>query len=256
MKTAVIRKYFAASSVIILVLAASIAFLNLQGSYAGPPPILDPEFKLWATGPAGRDLMVWGFQSVKGSSDRVVMNETFKQGNHAVGLGIFQSGLGSGWVYESITQTLDGGRLFALFNATLDISLLKEPCICDSDPFNKTAVRLSVDASDGIHTLSFVFSDQRQGTLTLPNYRIVLLPTPSGQWSSQNLNFEKQYELAHWPVPDRLTLSVTFGVAPDALGWHYAYLNQITKSDRQNSSLTLIANWILLAQRLATRHPG
>ena len=69
--------------------------------------------------PRALSLMVWGRESVKGSFDRVTLNETVANGRDAVELSVFQSGEGSGWVYEALTQTLDGGRLSALFGSTV-----------------------------------------------------------------------------------------------------------------------------------------
>ncbi len=68
MKARHIRKYFATASVGILILVAAFAFANLQGTYSGPPPILDPNFKLWASSSTGPQLMVWVASPLKAHS--------------------------------------------------------------------------------------------------------------------------------------------------------------------------------------------
>jgi hypothetical protein len=222
------RKYFAPVSILILVLAGVFAFVNQQHAYSGPPPILDPDFKLWRNDSRGQRLMVWNSESVKGVNDLAVMNVSSIMGRDAVALGIFQSGAGSRWVYESLSQTLDGSRLLSLLNMSIGIWILREPCRCDANPFNKTSVVLSVEVNDGVHTISFVFSDQLQGTQTLLGHRIVFMPTPSGVWTYQKFNIAREYAGSHWSAPDQLTFSIVFGVGGSAVGWHYAYLNTVT----------------------------
>ena len=227
LKPSKLRRYFALVSVATLIIAAGFAFMNLQGSYSGPPAILDPNFKLWSNDSRDR-LLVWNSESVKGVGDRTRMNGSIIMGRDAVALGILQTGAGSRWVYESLFQTLDGSRLSTLLNMSVGVWILKEPCRCDADPFNKTSVILSVEVNDGIHTLSFVFSDQLQGTETLSNHRIVFIPTQSGVWVYQKFNIAREYASSHWAAPDQLTFSIVFGVAGSAVGWHYAYLNAVT----------------------------
>lgn len=67
-------------SVAVLVLSAAFAFMNLQGTYSGPPPILDPDFKLWVDGSNGPHLMVWNFQVAMGISDNASIKRTAIQG--------------------------------------------------------------------------------------------------------------------------------------------------------------------------------
>ena len=250
-----VRKYYAASSVAILILAGAFAFANLQGTYSGPPPILDPNFKLWGSSSTGPQLMVWGRESVKGSFDQVTLNETVANGRNAVELGVFQSGERSGWVYEALTQTLDGGSLSALFASTVGLWFMKEPCHCDDDPFNRTAVTLVVEVNDGIHTLSILFSDKFNGTLTMLNHRIEFRPTPSGTWAFEEFNFTKEYLAAHWLLPNSLTFRIIFGAAQGSLGWHYAYLNRITiTSNSLHTSQTTILSQILVPATLTSRN--
>jgi hypothetical protein len=165
-------------------------------------------------------------------------------GRRAVELGIFQSGVGSRWSYESLAQTMDGRRLSALFNTSIGIWILKEPCRCDANPFNKTSIILAVEVNDGIHTVTFLFSDELQGTQTLLDHRIVFLPTPSGIWAYQKFNIAREYAASNWPLPDRLTFSIVLGVGGAAVGWHHAYVNAVnTASDGLKNPLSpLIVN--------------
>ena len=230
MKLKRLKRYFALVSIIVLLLAAAFAFLSLQGTYAGPPAILDPNFNLWVTGSNGPQLMAWTTELVKGMSDQVSINRTIHEGRHALELKVFQSGVQSRWAYASLSQDIDGGRLVQLLNETIGFWVLKEPCSCDADPFNKTSVILSAETNDGIHTISFVFSDGVQGVRTLPDHRIVFLPTPSGSWFFEKLNIAKEYRTMRWITPTRLTFSIVLGVAGDAVGWHSAYLTGIALS--------------------------
>jgi len=225
-----VRRYFALVSVVVLLLAAAFAFLSLQGTYAGPPAILDPNFNLWVTGSNGPQLMVWNTELVKGMSDQISINKTILEGRHALELKVFQSGVQSRWAYASLSQDIDGGRLTQLLNESIGFWILKEPCSCDADLFNKTSVILSIETNDGIHTISFVFSDGLQGVRTLPDHRIVFLPTPSGSWFFEKLNVAKEYRTMRWTPPTSLTFSIVLGVAGDAIGWHSAYLSGIAFS--------------------------
>lgn len=225
MRAKQLRRYFAPVSVVILVMAAAFAFLNLQGTYSGPPAILDPNFNLWVTGPNSSQLMVWNLESVKGPSDHVEVSKTSLQGKHALELRVFQSGIQSRWAYVGLSQTLDGGRLAQLMNASIGFWVLKEPCECDAGPFNSTSVILAVVTNDGVHTISFILSDGLQGVKTLPGQRLVFLPTPSGVWYFEKLNISREYRMMRWAAPDRLTFSLVLGVAGGAVGWHLAYLS-------------------------------
>jgi len=248
LRSSKLRRYFALISVALLMIAAGFAFLNLQGTSSGPPPILDPNFKLWSNDSRER-LLVWNSESVKGVDDRTTVNGSVVMGRDAVTFGILQSGAGSRWVYESIFQTLDGSRLSSLLNSSVGVWILKEPCRCDADPFNKTSVVLSVEVNDGIHTLSFVFSDRLLGTETLLNHRIVFIPTQSGVWVYQKFNIAREYASSHWAAPDQLTFSIVFGVAGSAVGWHYAYLNAVTMvNDGLKYPLPpRLSNWVYVA---------
>jgi len=256
-----VRRYFAIVSVGILILVAAFAFANLQGTYSTPSPILDPNFKLWADSSTGPQLMVWDRQTASlpywpiGSFDRVAINETVANGRNAVELGVFQSGEGPGWVYEALTQTLDGGRLSALFGSTVGLWFMKEPCHCDDDPFNRTAVTLVVEVNDGTHTISILFSDKYAGTLTLLNHRIEFRPVPSETWAFEEFDFAKEYASAHWLLPNSLTFRIIFGAAEGASGWHYAYLNRITvTSNYLQTSQTIISSLMLVPATVTSRN--
>jgi hypothetical protein len=123
---------------------------------------------------------------------------------------------------------------------------MKEPCHCDDDLFNRTAVTLVVEVNDGTHTISVVFSDSFSGTLTMLNHRFEFRPTPSGTWTFEEFNFSKEYALAHWLLPNSLTFRIIFGVAQGSSGWHYAYLDKITiTSSYLHTSQTTISSLIL-----------
>jgi len=230
LKSRQVKRYFAPISVAILIIAAAFAFLNLQGTYTGPPAILDPNFNLWITGPSGPQLMVWNLEAVKGPSDIVGISKTSLQGKHALELRVFQSGIQSRWTYAGISQTLDGSRLTELMNASIGFWVLKEQCHCDADLFNGTSVILAVETNDGVHSISFVFSDELQGVRSLPDQRIVFLATPSSVWYFEKLNIAKEYRMMRWSTPDELTFSIVLGVAGGAVGWHSAYLSAIALS--------------------------
>ena len=251
LKRKMVRRYFASVSVAVLILSAAFAFTNLQGTYSGPPPILDPDFKLWVDGLNGSRLMVWNLELAMGVFDNATVRKSVIQGRDAVELGIYQSGAGSRLVYASISQTIDGGRLAALLNETVGIWIMKEPCRCDANLFNNTSVMLAVEVNDGEHTISFLFSDELQGAQTLLNHRIIYMPTPSGVWSLREFDVAKEYAAAHWATPERLVFSITFGAAGSAVGWHTAYLNRIItmKSGLLNPLPPLAANWIISASK-------
>jgi hypothetical protein len=230
LKSKLVKRYFAPVSVVILLTAAALAFLNLQGTYTGPPAILDPNFNLWVAGPNGSQLVVWNLEAVKGPSDHVGISKTSLQGKHALELRVFQSGIQSRWTYASISQTLDGARLTELMNMSIGFWALKEECHCDATLFNGTSVILAVETNDGVHTISFIFSDELQGVKSLPDRRIVFLPTPSGVWYFEKLNIANEYRTMRWSTPDELTFSIVLGAAGGAVGWHSAYVSGVALS--------------------------
>jgi hypothetical protein len=165
---------------------------------------------------------------VKGLKDQATFNQSRIYGKDAVELRIFQSGISSRSVSASLSQTMDGSRLSTLLNVSLGMWILKEPCHCDLNPFNKTSVTLAVEVNDGIHTISFLFTDQLQGTQTLLGHKFIFIPTSSGGWTFQRFNVGREYALSRWPPPDRITFSIVLGAGGAAVGWHHAYLNSLT----------------------------
>jgi hypothetical protein len=248
-----LRRYYAPVSVAFLILAAASAFVNLQGTYSGAPPILDPNFRLWTNSSKGSQPLVWVSESVKGSKDQVTFNQSRINGKDAVELRIFQSGISARPVIQSLSQTIDGGRLSTLLNVSLGIWILKEPCHCDLNPFNKTSVMLAVEVNDGIHTISFLFTDELQGTQTLLGHKFIFMPTPSGAWTYQRFTVGREYALSRWPLPDRISFSIVLGVGGAAVGWHHAYLNAVTtiSNGLQNPLMPTIISQIPSAQEFS-----
>jgi len=234
-----LRSYFAPASVILLIVAAGFAFVNLQGTSIAPSPILDPDFQLWTGTGNSTQLMVWNLESHTPAGTQFSIKKTTIQNRDALGLNVYQSGTVSDWAYIRLSETLDGSRLMALMNATIGLWVFKEPCHCDADPFADNSVVLAVETNDGVHMVSFIFTDQLSGAVTLLDHRIVFIPTPSGQWSFEEVNIAREYANENWSTPEALTFSLVFGVAGNAEGWHRAYLNQISiqSSLVQSSSL-------------------
>ena len=245
-----LRRYFAPISVIILVLAGGFAFLNLQGTYSGPPPILDPDFKLWTGTGNASQLIVWNLETTNLANMQYTTTSSDFHGRDALRLTLFQSGIGTHVAYLRLSETMDGARLAALMNSTVGLWVFKEPCNCDSSPFGKGSALFAVETNDGIHTLSFVFTDQRQGTVTLLSHRIVFIPTPSNQWTLEFVNIGREYWNANWGAPGVLTFSLIFSVGGGNLGWHTMYLADIT-TQRSANQLGLAAQKV--AFQLALR---
>jgi len=222
------RRYFAPASVIILVLAAGFAFLNLQGTYAGPPSILDPDFKLWEGEGNASQLVVWNLETINLASTQYTTTNTSFSGRDALRVSLFQNGTGLQAAYLRLSETMDGARLDALTNSTVGVWVYKESCNCDSNPFSKYAALFAVETNDGVHTLSFIFTDHRQGTLTLLTHRIIFIPTASNQWVFQTVNIGREYWAAYWTEPSVLTFSLLFTAGGGNLGWHTTYLANIT----------------------------
>jgi hypothetical protein len=243
------RRYFAPASVIILVLVAGFAFLNLQGTYSGPPSILDPDFKLWTGAGNASQLVVWNLETTNLEKTQYTTTPADFQGRDGLRLALLQSGIGSHLAYIRLSETLDGPSLATLMNSTLSLWVLKESCNCDSAPFGKSSVLVVVETNDGVHTLSFVFTDQRQGTLTILSHRIVFIPTASHQWVSEVLNIGREYLNANWGAPGTLTFSLIFGVGGGNIGWHVTYLANIT-TQRSFTQLGLAAEGVAFLLRL------
>jgi hypothetical protein len=235
------RKLVPPISVALLILVAGLAFFNVRPSYVGPDPILDPSFQLWVGDPGFRRLMLWDLEYVKGPSDSVSFQEAVVDGKKAVELLIVQSGSTSQPVYAYLTQTMDGARLADLLSYDVGVWLLAEPCACNGT-ITPSSVIFGVEVNDGLHTLTFVFSDLA-AQATILAHRFVYLPTRPGTWTYEHLNVTEQYKLANWTLPESITFSLFFEVGGLAVGTHRAYVNsfQATKPQVSTGSLDFSA---------------
>jgi len=220
-------------SVTLLILVAGLAFLNLRPSYVGPPPILDPSFQLWVGDPDSGKLMLWDLEYVKGLGDQVSLQETALAGKRAIELLIMQDGSDSEPVYAYLkqNQTIDGARLTELLTDDIGVWILTEPCNCNGTITTRSII-FGIEVNDGLHTLTFIFSDRAIETATILAHRFVYLPTQPGTWTYQHINVTEQYRLAQWGLPDRLTFSLVFEVGGFATGSHSAYVNSFHVTPR------------------------
>jgi hypothetical protein len=217
------RRLIAPISVTLLILVAALVFINQRPAYVGPPPILDPKFGLWVGDQGGAmKLMLWDLTYVKAPSDNVSLRETAINGRSAIQLSILQSG--SEPVYVYLTQTIDGARLAGLLADDIGVWVLAEPCNCNGPPTTNSVV-FGLEVNDGIHTLTFIFSDRTIESMTVLAHRYVYLPTQTGTWTYQHINVTREYTLAQWSLPQSITFSLFFDVGANATGWHYAYVN-------------------------------
>jgi len=224
-----LRRYFGVASIIILLLAAALAFLNLRGTSSPPPALLDPDFTLWTqTGNSTRP-MVWTLQS-NVQQDQLGVERTSLDGRDSLRLSLRQNATAQGGTFVSLSETLDGTRLAQLMNSTIGLWVFKEPCNCDADPFGDYSVVLSVQINDGFRLVSFVFTDKLQGVVTFLGHRVIFIPTPSGEWSYREVNFRQEYLLAQWPMPVSAMFSLYFEVGSNSLGWHTVYISQLRSS--------------------------
>jgi hypothetical protein len=211
-------------SVILLIAVAGLAFLDLRPSYVGPPPILDPSFELWVGDQGSRRLMLWDLEYVSGLGDNVSLQETVFAGKRAMELLIMQAGNDGKPVYAYLKQTIDGERLAGLLTDDVGVWVLTEPCVCDGTTPARS-VTFGVEVNDGVHTLTFIFSDIAAETRTILAHRFVYLPTQPRTWTYQHINVTEQYTLAQWSLPEHVTFSLVFEVGGFATGWHSAYVN-------------------------------
>jgi hypothetical protein len=217
------KKLIAPVSVVLLVLVAGLAFLNLRPAYVGPPAILDPSFQLWIGDSGSRRPMVWDFEYVKGPGDSVTLQEAVVNGKKAVEIRIVQDGSDSQPVYAYLIQTMDGARLADLLSYDVGVWVLTEQCACNGTITPRSIV-FGIEVNDGLHTLSFIFSEFAAQT-TIFAHRFVYLATQPGAWTYQRINVTEQYRLAQWSLPERLTFSLVFEVGGLAGGPHRAYVN-------------------------------
>jgi hypothetical protein len=220
------RRLVAPISVTLLILVAGLAFLNLRPSYVGPPPILDPNFELWVGDAGSGKLMLWDLEYVKGIGDQVSLQETAVAGKRAIEFLIMQDGSDSEPVYAYLkqNQTIDGARLTELLTDEIGVWILAEPCNCNGTIAARSII-FGIEVNDGLHTLTFIFSDRVIEATTILAHRFVYLPTQPGTWTYQHINVTEQYRLAQWSLPERLTFSLVFEVGGFATGRHSAYVN-------------------------------
>jgi hypothetical protein len=231
------KKLVAPISVALLIIVAGLAFFNVRPSYVGPDPILDPSFQLWVGDPGSRRPMLWDLEYMKGPGDSVSLQEAVVGGKKAVELLIVQSGTDSQPVYAYLKQTMDGARLADLLSYDVGVWVLAEPCACNGT-ITPTSIVFGVEVNDGLHTLTFIFSDLATQT-TILAHRFVYLPTQPGTWTYKHLNVTEQYRLANWTLPESLTFSLIFEVGGLAIGTHRAYVSSFQATKLQVSTGSL-----------------
>jgi hypothetical protein len=218
------RRLVAPISVALLIVVAVLAFLNLRPSYVGPPPILDPNLELWVGDQGAKRLMLWDLESIEGPGDNVSLQATVINGKSATEFLILQSGSSGNAVYAYLTQMMDGERLAGLLTGDLGVWILAEPCECNAG-LTAQSVIFGVEMNDGVHTLTFIFSDTAVATTMILAHRLVYLPVQPGTWTYQHINVTREYALAQWSLPGQLSFSMVFWVGGHATGWHRAYVN-------------------------------
>jgi len=179
--------------------------------------------------------MLWDMEYVEGPADNVSLREAVVDGKSAAELQVSQSGIDDAPVYVYLKQTIDGARLAGLLEDDVGIWVLAEPCVCNGTSTARSSI-FGVELNDGIHTLTFIFSDQAIAPTTFLAHRFVYLTTQSGVWTYQQFNVTMQYALAHWNLPGQLTFSLVFQAGALATGLHSAYVNSIHVAKPQVSS--------------------
>ena len=237
-----LRRATAPVSVALLIIVAALAFANLQTSSVPSPPILDPNFELWAESATGSHPLVWRFEHVEAVDDSASLKQIQVDGMKATELAIFRGGK-TGWTYAYLSQVIDGARLTALFTQEIEVSVMREACICSSSALSAGTL-FGVEVNDGTHVLTYAFSEYRAATQVFLAHRIASLQTPSGEWVQQRLDFAEQYKDAQWKTPDRVTLSIVFGVGLNATGWQRAYVHgfTVTRSENYVNSMPIATN--------------
>ena len=132
--------------------------------------------------------------------------------------------------------------------SSISVWILKQNCNCDLDPFGASSVLSAIETNDGIHTLSFVFTDHLQGTEAFLGHRIVFIPAVSNEWVSEVVNVGREYASAQWVSPGALTFSLVFSVGGSGVGWHAAYFSQI-ETHRSSTELGLVSETVVLLTR-------
>ncbi len=193
-----------------------------------PSPILDPDFALWVERAGQTQPMVWQFRYVRTPNDSVLLNQTMTSGMTAIEFQILRNDH-VGWTYAYLSQSIDGPRLTALFTMDVAIWVMKDTQVPQTALFG-------VELNDGLHVLTFIFSDQPAKPQQFLAHRTVFLQTPGNTWVKQPLDFAKQYAEAKWERPDRVTLSIVFGAGPNAIGLQTAYIHGFSVSQPKTLS--------------------
>jgi hypothetical protein len=220
------RRYFGVVSIAILLVVAVFAYLGLQGTSAPPPAILDPDFSLWRQSGNMTEPIVWSMET-NAVPSRLVVGGVIFRGRNALLLGLYENATTQPNTFVSLSETLDGVRLTHLLNSTVGLWVFKEACNCDSNPLRDRSQFLAVQVDDGIREVSFLFTDNLTGSVTFLGHRIEFIPTPSNQWSYEQVSIGEEYKAANWSSPTALTFSLFFEVGNGSPGWHRAYISHM-----------------------------
>lgn len=234
------RKLTAPLSAVFLILVAGFAFANLQVKTEYPPPILDPEFNIWASNPAlgGKVPMIWELEYEKSVGDQILLQQTVAADKKALEIQIFQDGLDDNLTYVRLGQAIDGIRARALFDEDVGIwVLLQASCACKG-PISGQGSIFEIETNDGTRTLDFLFAETAAETSISPNHRTIFLQTQMGEWGYHSIDLVEQYRNAQWKLPDRIWVSIIFSVTGSATGWHTAYVHgfSVTKKTTLTST--------------------
>jgi hypothetical protein len=222
-----LRKLTAPLSAVLLILVAGFAFTNLQARTEYPPPILDPEFGLWVSDPnfGSPRPLVWELEYEKSVGDQISLQETVVAGRKALEIQILQDGVDGNLTYVRFGQTIDGTRLRALLDENVGIwVLLQSSCACNRLVSDQTGT-FGIETNDGVHTLDFLFVETTAEMSVSPTHRTIFLQSSTVDWTRHSIDLVKQYENAGWKLPDRISMSIVFGVAGSATGWHTGYVH-------------------------------
>lgn len=222
-----LRKLTAPLSAVLLILVAGFAFTHLQARTEYPPPILDPEFGLWVSDPnfGGPRPLVWELEYDRSVGDQISLQETVVADKKALEIRILQDGMDDNLTYARLGQTIDGTRLRALLDENVGIWVfLQSSCACNRLVSDETGT-FGIETNDGVHTLDFLFAETTSEMSVSPTHRIIFLQTPIGDWTRHSIDLVKQYKNARWKLPDRISLSIIFGVPGSATGWHTGYVH-------------------------------
>jgi hypothetical protein len=249
-----VRKLTAPLSAILLISVAGFAFTHLQTSTEYPPPILDPTFNLWISNPelGGEKPMVWDLEYQKSAGDQILLQDTVIGNKTALEIRIFQDGTDDNLTYVRLGQTIDSTRARALFDEEISMWVfLQASCPCEKSVSSETAT-FGIETNDGTHTLDYIFTEKTVETSISPTRRTVSLRVQAGKWTNQPIDLTEEYKSARWSPPDRILLSMIFGVPGRASGWHSQYVHgfsvmkRTTRNLMQQNEMTTS----LLSQRL------